>query len=46
MNKEMLVDSITSSKIDWKEGKNSIEKKVIKNCKNKSMRFNFIFLEL
>lgn len=36
MNKEMLIDSIQSTKIDWKEGKNITQKSVVKNCKNKS----------
>lgn len=36
INNEMLIESIQSTKIDWKEGKNIIEKTVVKNCKNKS----------
>ncbi len=32
----MLVESVQSTKIDWKEGKNITEKKVLKKCKNKS----------
>jgi hypothetical protein len=36
MNKEMLIESIQSTKINWKEGKNLTEKTVVKTCKNKS----------
>lgn len=32
----MLIESIQSTKINWKDGKNLTEKTVVKTCKNKS----------
>lgn len=48
ISKELLLTSITSTKIDWKEGKNISSKKVTKNMKNKSKQFYifpFIYIE-
>ena len=38
MTKEMLVDSITSTKINWFEGKDVTTKEEEKKCKNKSKK--------
>ena len=42
LNKEMLIEKIESSKINWKKGKNLSEKKTNKTMKNKSKRAKLI----
>jgi len=40
VGRDLLLDKVESSKIDWKEGKNLCFKTVTKNLKNKR---NFLF---
>ena len=42
MTKEMLIDNITSTKIEWFEGKDITKKEEEKKCKNKSKKILYL----